>query len=281
MNSQLHILLFSFCPYQWRPHLLCFQNSLWNKQMRCIDLWHLQQLQQHNQVLRTWQSEQRWQFPMRQSTLCLTKTDPLTKTAIIWGRKACASAAEHVVPLTALGRQPARRLGCWGIRKGFLNDHILNHIQLILPFSCDWYGCFLRHENNNCIFKMYHIFILYTHTLAPRAAHHGSRSCKQQLLQKLLLTLLLPSLIALHWHLHKLQRSSQNWTKVKLTTTGNKKQLHQQLPWFSVELDVQGLYSIDKRFLLGKKKTFTILNSIMLHYENMTDNIHYLLFLQI
>lgn len=30
---------------------------------------------------------------MRQPLLCLTKTP------IIWGRKACASAAEHVVPL--------------------------------------------------------------------------------------------------------------------------------------------------------------------------------------
>jgi len=39
---------------------------------------------------------------MKQSSLCLTKTDPLTKTPITWARKACASTAEHVVPLAQL-----------------------------------------------------------------------------------------------------------------------------------------------------------------------------------
>ena len=94
----------------------------------------------------------------------------------------CHCCRVRSAPLTAPGRQPASRAGCRGLRKDLLNNPNLVdftfQLGLVLLLFKTWKQQ-LHFQNLSCF------YFIHTHTHTqwqPHTAHHGSWSCKQQLL---------------------------------------------------------------------------------------------------
>lgn len=102
-------------------------------------------------AIKTWQSEKDSNFQWGSLHSSSSKQIHRSKLASPGAEKPVPALQSTRCLLHSSRKTPARRLGYQGVRKGFLNDHIKTHIQLILSFIWDY--CFLIHENNY-IFKI-------------------------------------------------------------------------------------------------------------------------------